>query len=66
MGKIAFVFAGQGAQYPGMGRSLCEASPAAKAVFAMADAVRPGTSRQCFEGTKEELTVTLNTQPCLF
>ena len=34
MGKIAFVFAGQGAQYSGMGQSLCEASPAAKAVFA--------------------------------
>ena len=27
MGKIAFVFAGQGAQYSGMGRSLCEVSP---------------------------------------
>ena len=66
MGKIAFLFAGQGAQYPGMGKELCEASPAAAKVFAAADAVRPGTSRQCFEGTKEELTQTVNTQPTVF
>lgn len=66
MGKIAFVFSGQGAQYPGMGHSLCETSPAAKAVFDMADRLRPGTSAQCFEGTAEELAVTQNTQPCLY
>lgn len=29
-------------------------------------ASRPGTSQQCFEGTQEELNVTINTQPCLF
>lgn len=66
MGKTAFVFSGQGAQYPGMGQSLCEASPAAKAVFELADELRPGTSRQCFSGTAEELSVTRNTQPCLY
>ena len=66
MGKTVFVFSGQGAQVPGMGKSLYENSPAAKAVFDMAESIRPGTIRQCFEGTKEELSVTINTQPCVF
>lgn len=66
MGKVAFVFSGQGAQYPGMGQSLCEVSAAAKEVFALADAVRPGTSAQCFTGTAEELSITKNTQPCVY
>lgn len=66
MGKIALVFSGQGAQYTGMGKELCENSTAAKAVFDMADSVRPGTSAQCFEGSAEELSVTVNTQPCVF
>lgn len=66
MGKIAFVFSGQGAQYSGMGKELYEASPAAKAVYDMADSVREGTSKQCFEGTAEELCKTVNTQPCVF
>lgn len=66
MGKIAFLFAGQGSQYPGMGKSLCEESPAAGKVFETADLLRPGTSKQCFEGTAEELSVTKNTQPCLY
>ncbi len=66
MAQIAFVFSGQGAQYSGMGKELYEASAAAKAVFDQADAIRPGTSRQCFYGEKEELSQTINTQPCLF
>lgn len=66
MGKIAFIFSGQGAQYSGMGKELYGASPAAKAVYDMADSVREGTSKQCFEGSTEELCKTVNTQPCVF
>lgn len=66
MGKIAFVFSGQGDQYPGMGKELAEKYPAAAAVFDMCDSIRPGTSAQCFNGTEEELKETKNTQPCLF
>ena len=66
MGKIAFVFAGQGAQYQGMGKSLAEISPAARAVFDMAERIRPGTREQCTQAAKEEMSVTVNTQPCLF
>ena len=66
MGKIAFVFAGQGAQTPGMGKDVFDAVPAAAEVFAKADAVREGTSRQCFEADKAELMETRNTQPCVF
>lgn len=66
MGKVAFLFAGQGAQHPGMGVGIAEASPAARAVFEAADAVRPHTFDQCRQGTKEELSQTENTQPCVF
>ena len=66
MGKIAFVFAGQGAQAPGMGKAFYEASEASAEVFKRADSLRPGTSAQCFEGTEEELKETRNTQPCLY
>ena len=66
MGGVAFLFAGQGAQHPAMGVDLIEASPAAAEVFAIVDEVRPGTSEQCRSASKEELSQTENTQPCVF
>ena len=65
MGRVAFLFAGQGAQYPGMGQSLYERSAAAREVFDEAERLRPGTRAQCFAGDKEALSLTINTQPCL-
>lgn len=66
MGRIGFLFSGQGDQYPGMGKALCGRYPAAAEVFSRCDAIRPGTTAQCFAGTAEELKETANTQPCLF
>lgn len=66
MGKVAFVFSGQGAQYSGMGSDLYNNVPVARDVFKKLDLIRPNTSVQCFEGNKEELSVTENTQPCMF
>lgn len=64
--KIAFMFSGQGAQFPGMMKDLCEAEPAARQVFETADSVLGrGISALCFEGTQDELNLTHNTQPCV-
>ena len=66
MGKIAFVFSGQGDQFPGMGKDLYDKYPVAKKIYDLCDEIRPGTSDQCFNGTEEELKETKNTQPCLY
>jgi len=67
MSDLALVFPGQGAQAVGMGRSLAESSPAAKAVFDEADAALGfALSQRCFEGPIEELTRTEVSQPALY
>ena len=49
-----------------MGKELYESSRAAKAVFDMAESIRPGTLAQCWESDAATLAITENTQPCLF
>lgn len=64
--KIAFLFAGQGAQYVGMGKELYESSAICKEIFDIGESLRTGTISTCFNGPADELTRTVNTQPCLF
>ena len=66
MGKIAFLFAGQGSQYPGMTKDLFENVPEVHNYFGVAEAIRPGTLTQMFSGDAETLKRTENAQPCLF
>lgn len=64
MGKTAFLFSGQGAQYVGMGKELYEKFPVCKKVFEEASqSISLDLTRLCFEGPKEELDLTENTQP---
>jgi [acyl-carrier-protein] S-malonyltransferase len=64
--SLALIFPGQGSQSVGMGRALCDVSPAARLVFDEADDVLGfSLTRLCFEGPEEELKRTANTQPAI-
>lgn len=63
--KIAFLFAGQGAQYPEMGKQLYDAYPQAKAVFDEISTIID-VKQLCFHTSKEELQDTRNAQPAIF
>lgn len=66
MGKIAFVFPGQGAQAVGMGHDVYEKHTEAKQVFDRADEVLGfSLSATIFQGPESELKKTVHTQPAL-
>lgn len=67
MSKTAFLFPGQGAQVVGMGQKLCEALPAAKALFDEASGVLGyDLADICFNGPAERLNATDVSQPAIF
>lgn len=63
----AILFAGQGAQFVGMGKDLAGAAPACRTLFERANAVLGfDLARLCFEGPIEDLTRSDNCQPAIF
>ncbi len=66
MGKIAFIFSGQGAQYVGMGKDLYENYDVSKKIFEIAnEALNMDLKKLCFEGPEQQLNETENTQPAI-
>lgn len=66
MGKIAFIFSGQGAQAIGMGKELCENFEVANSVFDEASkALDMDMKKLIWEGDEETLKITENTQPAI-
>lgn len=63
----AYVFPGQGSQFPGMGKDLYDSNPKAKELFDEADRILGfSISGIMFEGTDEDLRQTRATQPAIF
>jgi [acyl-carrier-protein] S-malonyltransferase len=66
MGKLAFLFSGQGAQYVGMGKQIAEEYKSSDAIFEQAsEALGFDVKKMVFEGDDETLKITENTQPTI-
>lgn len=67
MGKIGFLFPGQGAQHVGMGRKIAEKVPRARELYDRAnDVLGYDLAKCCFEGPAAELDTTRVSQPAIF
>jgi [acyl-carrier-protein] S-malonyltransferase len=66
MGKIAFVFPGQGAQYVGMGKQISQQYKTADEIFNQAsEALGFNVKQMVFDGDEDTLKITENTQPAI-
>ena len=66
MSKTAFLFPGQGAQHVGMGKTISEKYPAARALYDQAEQILGFDLAQlCFEGPQEKLNATDISQPAI-
>jgi len=64
--KMLAMFPGQGSQFVGMGKTLCEKYQIARDTFAEAsEACGVDMQKLCFEGPEDQLKLTANTQPAI-